>query len=282
LGNIREVWSAAWNYFDTSFPATTAQRTHYYPSGLPWKTTTGIGAEYQKLKYNGKEFVEMHGLDEYDSEARWYYPAIMRTTTPDPHCESYYDISPYAWCAGNPLKFSDLNGMDWFVNNENGNVIFIRGVTELNDELRDKYGLGKYKYENMGNDQMFGKELKEIENREVFTFDGPSLAEKFMKNQGYEKAERVKIEETKTTIADFNENGKIVKETSFDLVEKNKAITYLTSEKLNSKSDMSIKTDGDIQKYFIEFETVRYNLIKPAGQSSYKNAYYEEQRIEKM
>jgi RHS repeat-associated protein len=114
LGNIREVWSAAWNYFDTSFPATTAQRTHYYPSGLPWRTTTGIGAEYQKLKYNGKEFVEMHGLDEYDSEARWYYPAIMRTTTMDPLAEKYYSISPYAWCGGNPVRMVDPTGMDWY------------------------------------------------------------------------------------------------------------------------------------------------------------------------
>ena len=35
---------------------------------------------------------------------------------------------------------------------------------------------------------------------------------------------------------------------------------------------------GDIYKNFIEIETVWYDLIKPAGQSSYKNAYYEEQR----
>ncbi len=53
----------------------------------------------------------MHGLDEYDSDARWYSPAIMRTTTPDPLAEKYYDISPYAWCANNPVRFVDPNGM---------------------------------------------------------------------------------------------------------------------------------------------------------------------------
>jgi hypothetical protein len=52
----------------------------------------------------------MHGLDEYDSEARWYYPAIMRTTTIDPLAEKYYSISPYAWCGGNPVKYCDLRG----------------------------------------------------------------------------------------------------------------------------------------------------------------------------
>lgn len=53
-----------------------------YPSGLPWNET--YFPSEQPFKYNGKEFIEMHGLDEYDSEVRWYYPAIMRTTTMDP------------------------------------------------------------------------------------------------------------------------------------------------------------------------------------------------------
>ena len=108
LGNNREVWCANTNI--------TLQRTRYYPSGLPWRTTTGIGAGVQNRKYNDKEFVEMHGLDEYNSEARWYYPAIMRTTTMDPLAEKYYSISPYAWCGNNPVKFVDPDGMyyyDW-------------------------------------------------------------------------------------------------------------------------------------------------------------------------
>ena len=52
----------------------------------------------------------MHGLDEYDSEARWYYPAIMRTTTIDPLAEKYYSISPYAWCGNNPVSMVDPDG----------------------------------------------------------------------------------------------------------------------------------------------------------------------------
>ncbi len=54
----------------------------------------------------------MHGLDEYDSEARWYYPAIMRTTTIDPLAEKYYSISPYAWCGNNPIIAIDPTGED--------------------------------------------------------------------------------------------------------------------------------------------------------------------------
>lgn len=113
LGNNREVWLASYSSGGQS-QATTVQRTQYYPSGLPWKTVDNDYSDTQNRKYNGKEFVEMHGLDEYDSEARWYYPAIMRTTTIDPHCENYYDTSPYAWCANNPVNAFDPNGMDWY------------------------------------------------------------------------------------------------------------------------------------------------------------------------
>ena len=52
----------------------------------------------------------MHGLDEYDSKARWYYPAICRTTTMDPFAETYYPTSPYAWCGNNPINAIDPDG----------------------------------------------------------------------------------------------------------------------------------------------------------------------------
>jgi len=101
LGDNREVWQAGG-------AGTTVQRTQYYPSGLPWAES--LGSSVQKKKYNGKEFVEMHGLDEYDSQARWFYPTGDFTTTMDPLAEKYYSISPYAWCGGNPVKNVDPDG----------------------------------------------------------------------------------------------------------------------------------------------------------------------------
>jgi len=108
LGNNCEVWRAG---KAGGTAAATLQRTRYYPSGLPWNYTTGYAPTTQQYKYNGKEFIEMHGLDEYDSEARHYYPTIGRTTTIDPLAEKYYSISPYAWCAGNPVNNIDPQGM---------------------------------------------------------------------------------------------------------------------------------------------------------------------------
>ena len=83
----------------------------------------------QPYKYNGKEFIEDFGLDEYDSQFRYYYSAIGRTPTMDAHAENYYHISPYAWCGNNFVNAFDPDGRDWFQNNETGEV-------QYNSELR--------------------------------------------------------------------------------------------------------------------------------------------------
>ena len=103
LGNVRETYVHPEAGYKECI-----QRMQYYPFGLPWAEAM-VPAE-QPWKYNSKEFVEMHGLDEYDSEARWYYPAICRTTTIDPLAEKYYSTSPYVWCGNNPIKHVDRNG----------------------------------------------------------------------------------------------------------------------------------------------------------------------------
>jgi RHS repeat-associated protein len=123
LGNNREVWGAPYTTSQgTTVAAATIQRTQYYPSGLPWASNSGDNPGTQNKKYNGKEFVEMHGLDEYDSEARWFYLAINRTTTIDPLAEKYYSISPYAWCGNNPVRMVDLDGR--VLRDTKGNIVY--------------------------------------------------------------------------------------------------------------------------------------------------------------
>ena len=150
LGNNREVWTTEQVNYGGTIPAFTSQRTQYYPSGLPW--AEGTGASVQNKKYNGKEFIEVHGLDEYDSQARMYYPAIMRTTTLDPLAEKYYSISPYAWCGNNPVNRVDLDGMldDWIFNTETEEYVWDGNVTK-----RSETPTG-YEY--------VGTSLKDVEN----------------------------------------------------------------------------------------------------------------------
>ena len=50
------------------------------------------------------------GVGYSDFGARQYSPSISRWLVPDPMGEKYYDVSPYAYCAGNPVVFMDPNG----------------------------------------------------------------------------------------------------------------------------------------------------------------------------
>ena len=43
-------------------------------------------------------------------KARQYNPTLARWTAQDPLSEKYYNISPYAYCAGNPINLIDVNG----------------------------------------------------------------------------------------------------------------------------------------------------------------------------
>ena len=144
LGNVRET------YMETAYPTfQRVQHMQYYPSGLPWDESENYQSSQQPFKYGGKEFVEMHGLNEYDSEARWYYPALMRTTTQDPLAEKYYDISPYAWCANNPVNLVDPDGKHISVtDNGDSTYTIVNGVLN-NDKniyiVNDKYDSNKEK-----------------------------------------------------------------------------------------------------------------------------------------
>ena len=100
LGNTRVTAKA---------DGTVLQTNHYYPYGLPF--AEGIGDSDQPYKYNGKEFDPTCGLNLYDYGARFMDPTLGgRFITPDPLAEKYGSLSPYAYCAGNPVKFIDPDG----------------------------------------------------------------------------------------------------------------------------------------------------------------------------
>ena len=49
-----------------------------------------------------------------DFGARQYSPALRRWLVPDPLSEKYYDVSPYAYCAGDPVNLVDVDGNNWY------------------------------------------------------------------------------------------------------------------------------------------------------------------------
>ena len=104
LGNIRQVTEV-----DENGIAKVVQINNYYPFGMQYCDGT-VDDFDQNHKYNGKEYDKMHGLNTYDYGARQYNPVTARWDRIDPLCEKYYSISPYAYCANNPVNRIDPDG----------------------------------------------------------------------------------------------------------------------------------------------------------------------------
>ncbi len=84
----------------------------YYPDGKTKDySTCQRNDPSQRYQFCGMERDEYNGLDLYDFHARWYDQELCQFTTMDPLCERYYDISPYAYCAGDPVNNIDPTGM---------------------------------------------------------------------------------------------------------------------------------------------------------------------------
>ncbi len=86
--------------------------------GNPWGLElTGLGYQYGGIKvnkylYQGKELQGDHGLNTFDFHWRVYDPVIGRTFQLDPKADKFYNLSPYSWAAGNPLKYIDPDGRE--------------------------------------------------------------------------------------------------------------------------------------------------------------------------
>ena len=82
----------------------------YYPFGSRWDVATSLTDDTNRFRYNSKEEQFKFGTPYIDYGARQYDPVIARWFAQDPLAEKYYGISPYAFCAGNPVKLVDVDG----------------------------------------------------------------------------------------------------------------------------------------------------------------------------
>ena len=101
---------------------TVLQKTDYYPYGLPF---TVANLQSNRYLYNGKELehqtLGQSYLGTLDYGARHYDPLIARWHSTDPLQQKYLDISPYAYCAGDPVNLVDVDGK---------RIYFAEGVSE--------------------------------------------------------------------------------------------------------------------------------------------------------
>ena len=86
-------------------------------------------------KFNGKELDEETGLYYYG--ARYYDPRISIWYSVDPLAEKYPNVSPYVYCANNPILYTDPNGMEVIVTGENG--VKTKYVAGMKYEGKDKF-----------------------------------------------------------------------------------------------------------------------------------------------
>ena len=75
-------------------------------------TSVASTSSPNRWRFSGKEDQSFLGasIPLLDFGARMYNPAIARWTASDPMSEKYYGISPYVYCANNPILFTDIAG----------------------------------------------------------------------------------------------------------------------------------------------------------------------------
>lgn len=105
IGSVRVELNYAGNIVETN---------DYYPSGMKWErsSVTLPTATYEnRYRFNGKEEQAFLGLPYIDYGARMYNPENMLSwLSADDLAEKYYSISPYSFCAGNPVNIIDPDG----------------------------------------------------------------------------------------------------------------------------------------------------------------------------
>jgi len=149
-GNNRVVVDQSGNVEETN---------HYYPFGGIFASTGNI----QPYKYNGKEFDSKKGLNWYDYGARMYDPALGRWHVVDPSSEKYDELSPYTYCTNNPIKNVDLDGKDWYMHSQTGELYFNQVTNQAKIEYNDRF------YTRIGGNDMLG-DMKDV-TEQAYNFD---------------------------------------------------------------------------------------------------------------
>ena len=150
----------SWNYYITDHLGSTRmvvgsdnsikETINYYPFGSEMKMEDPAlltGGTSHPYRFTGKELDKLNNLNMYDFGARWYDVAgVPMWTSMDPLAEKYYNISPYAYCAGDPVNRYDPDGRDWFssldpIEGDNGQTIWqtqIHYTDQTSQEQLDK------------------------------------------------------------------------------------------------------------------------------------------------
>ena len=84
------------------------QNMEYLPSGYVFRSDNYAEQPYM---FCGKELVKMHGINLYDSNARFQHKDLPRFTSMDPLAEWDFATSPYAYCQNDFVNLVDPWGL---------------------------------------------------------------------------------------------------------------------------------------------------------------------------
>jgi RHS repeat-associated protein len=152
LGNVRTTFrdSNGDNIIDYSDDATTSAH-NYYTFGMEWINPADTIQPRNLYRYNGKEMIEEMNVKMFDYGARQFMPDLGRFSTVDRFSDKYAFQSTYAYAAGNPIKYIDVNGDSLDVFDPNGKLLYTMddGKKEntglyFQDSKTDKKGNVKY------------------------------------------------------------------------------------------------------------------------------------------
>ena len=85
----------------------------YYPFGGRWNDSAALTDAANRYRYNSKEEQALFSTPYSDYGARQYHATTGSWLSIDPLADKYYSISPYAFCANNPINFVDTDGKNW-------------------------------------------------------------------------------------------------------------------------------------------------------------------------
>ncbi len=171
-------------------------------------------------------------VNDYYTHFREFNTEIARWWQVDPLASKYPSHSPYVSMGNNPVLYTDVLGDDWFVNKETGNVVFIKGASEMN---LSNYGKPE-QWENLGKDDMFNKNGKEYTKNTALIYMENKSAEMFMNAQGYEKGEKTLIVRTTYSTLDYENGGNMIQGVQISETPLSKpSITYVTPDKFKQE-----------------------------------------------
>ena len=225
----------------------------YYPFG---GLMSNVCNNVQPYKYNGKELDRKGGLDWYDYGARMYDAALGRWHVMDPSSEKYYGVSPYNYCANNPVKYIDPDGKDWYkVQNEEGIWKYsysadIHSQKDLNKVVRNGMYLG----------------VTHTENNIYYSLFGSKKVADSFEGAVYQKIDNAILT---SAIAEKKVNN------SFGGEDTGNPTTDFSIEGINSKESRYLGLDTHRNEYNIEYEGSSSGLYNVLGGKGAMKGYME-------